>query len=254
MRAHRPLSRRSRRFVPLLTTAVLVIGVAACGSDVTVEPTTSTAPTTTPPPPTTAACTQGSNEIPPGAAVRQVIDLDGDGRPDTAWAATATSGMTTVGVTTAAGGGTQRKWNSASPVMRSVLVIDVNDSSPPLILADDGRRVQLWTFSGCSIVDVTDTQGEPFLFELGFADHGTGVGCSVVDETNQLVTLDVTNESDLSVEWTASVVEVTGTRAESGPVVTGIYAKPVDGVAIERLRSVGCGTQTIEHDGISIPQ
>ncbi len=245
----------SPRFA-LIALALVALVAASCssasiGATATTPSTTSPASTTNSTTAMAPGCTAGSADIPVGAATKQVIDLDGDGRPDTVWILTDDSGVTMVGVTTAAGGGTRRIWDSASPVMRAVMVVDVNDSTPPLFLADDGRMVQLWAFENCSISDVTNVQGDPYEFSLGFTDYGTGVGCAIVDGVRRLVGLNVTDQTDTTVEWSSTVVNVTGTEARNGTVTTGTFAKPADDAAIDLLHTVTCEDQTILNDGIS---
>jgi len=239
----------------LIALAVAALVASSCSmtsADTTsASHTTTSASTTTSTTVTASECTSGSADIPAGATSKQVIDLDGDGRPDTAWIFTDASGATTVGVATAAGGGTERVWSSASPVMRSMLIVDVNESTSPLFLADDGRTVQLWAFENCTIVDVMNVQGHPYEFSLGFTDHGTGVGCATIDGVRQLVGLDVTNQTDSTVAWSSTVVNVTGTEARNGTVTTGTFRRPADNAAIDLLHTVTCGDQTIVDDGIS---
>ncbi|MFZ0492148.1 MAG: hypothetical protein WAM81_02990 [Acidimicrobiia bacterium] len=243
----------SRRFA-FVAPALVALVAASCSSTATGTTTSTTfrsATTASTSPVALSACTGGSADIPAGATDKQVIDLDGDGRPDTAWVFTGASGVTTVGVATAAGGGTRRTWNSASPVMRSVLVVDVNDSTPPLFLADDGRMVQLWAFENCAIADVINAQGNPYEFSLGFTEYGTGVGCATIDGVRRLVGLNVTDQTDSTVDWSSTVVNVTGTEARNGTVTTGTFTIPADNAAIDLLHTVACGGQTIADDGIS---
>ena len=270
----KPQPRRSNRTPSTVLVATAMLVLASCGgaagvattrpattittTTVAPAPTTTVAPaptTTVAPAPTTApGCTGGSTTIPTGAASNQVVDVDGDGRPDTAWILTDTSGVVTVGVVTSAGGGTDRTWNSASPVMRSVLVVDINDTTPPLFLADDGRTVQLWAFTDCTIADVLNVQGGPYEFSLGFTDVGTGVGCATVDGVHELVGLNVTGESADTVSWSSTVVVVSGTEARNGTVTTGTFASPEDDAAIALLHTVACDGQTIGTDGLTAPQ
>ena len=262
------------RNVHQLVLVACVLVVAACSGQsssatpATTEPqaivTTAvgtTSPATTSPattsPATTGegtACTSGSTVVPAGAVSRQIIDVDGDGRPDTAWIGTDASGTVMVGVVTAAGGGTERAFDSASPVSRSILAIRVNDATPPIFLADDGRTVLLWAFVDCSLSDADNVQGNPYEFSLGFADIGTGVGCAAVDGTNQLVGLDATDLGNGSVDWSSTVVTVSGDQARNGTVTTGVYTSPGDDAEIALLHTVTCGDLTIPKDGLTLPQ
>jgi hypothetical protein len=249
-----------RKSIVFIALTLVVAACSATTSSTTTTPPTSITTTSAAASSTSTStgaptgCTTGPTTIPADATIKQVVDLDGDGKPDTAWIATDASGVTKVGVVTAAGGGTERAWDSASPVMRSVLVVHVNDATLPLFLADDGRMVQLWAFSDCSIADVLNVQGSPYEFSLGFTDYGTGVGCATVEGVRQLVGLDVTGQSGNTVDWTSTVVTVTGLEALNGAVTTGTYTSPADDSQIELLHTVSCGDQTITKDGISAPE
>lgn len=230
------------------TSAVAPTGAGA-GSSPTAPPssptTASTNPTSGPSGgPTSAAgagCTGGSTAIPAGAGQAPVADVDGDGRPDTGWIVTEPSGSVRAGIVTAAGGGFERAFTSASPVTRSILVLDLNVDSPPVILANDGRTVQLWAVIDCSIVDVLNKSGQPYTFSLGFTDIGTGVGCETVDGRQELVGLDTGEPQGDLVPWTSTVVEVRGDQARNGSVASGTYTRGADDAAIERLHGVTCG-------------
>ncbi len=240
---------------PALPAIALLTLVAACTSGSAAASSTSTVVTTSPSPSTqttvvSTECSQGPATPPAGSASGQIVDLDGDGRPDTLWVSTAASGEVRVGVITSSGQTAIRNWDSASPVMRSVMAIDVNPETPPLLLADDGRLVDVWDFSDCGLVDVTNNEGAPYVFSLGFGPIGTGVGCEMVDGRQELVGYDITSRAANSVDWTATVVGVEGTGARNGTTVSGTYSSPADDAAIARLSSVSCGTQTIEADGI----
>ena len=164
----------------------------------------------------------------------------------------AADGKVTVGITTAAGGGMQRIWESASPVVRSILIVRPNEATPPLVLADDGRTVNLWAVVDCKIGIVTDSGGAPYTFSHGFTDFGTGVGCDQVAGTNELVGLNITDQTDDAITWTSTVVSVRGLIAKNGAQRSGIYEWPADSAAIERLAETTCGDQTIENAGLSV--
>lgn len=268
------MSIRTRRLAPVVALALVLTAAAGCSDgdgQATGEATTptsagaassggsaaSTPSTGTPASPpssaspsasptggsgTGAGCTGGApSVIPAGAARGPVADVDGDGRPDTAWIATEASGEVRVGIITAAGGRAERAFTSASPVTRSILVVDVNPDTPPLVLANDGRTVQLWAVIDCSIVDALNKSGQPYTFSLGFTDVGTGVGCETVDGRQELVGLDTGEPQGDLVPWTSTVVEVRGDQARNGSVASGTYTRGADDAAIERLHGVTCG-------------
>ncbi len=255
----------STRTRSLALAAALIVAAAGCSSgdgEATSEATTpasaavppsagtgtapasSTTASTTPSSVTGAGCTGGAPSVmPTGAAQGPVADVDGDGRPDTAWIATEASGEVRVGIVTATGGRAERAFTSASPVTRSILVVDVNADTPPLVLANDGRTVQLWAVIDCSIVDALNKSGQPYTFSLGFTDIGTGVGCQTVAGRQELVGLDTGEPQGDTVPWTSTVVEVRGNQARNGGVASGSYTRgtPADDAAIERLHDVSCG-------------
>ena len=195
-------------------------------------------------------CTTGSTAIPDAATRGPVVDVDADGRPDTAWIATAADGVVTVGIVTAAGGGVTRRFDSASPVSRSILVVDTDQRPPVEILADTGRSVQLWAFKDCAIVDVTDLQGKPYVFSLGFTDIGTGVGCVTIDGLQELVGLDAKERGD-TVDWSRTIVDLDGTRARNGATSTGTFTRPGDDQKIDLLHQVTCGELTMGKNGLT---
>ena len=207
----------------------------------------STMPVSSQPP---LGCTTGRTQIPDGATRGSVVDVDADRRPDTAWIATAADGTVTVGVVTAAGGGANRLFASASPVRRSILVVDTDQRPPVEILADTGRSVQLWAFQDCAIVDITDSQGKPYEFSLGFTDIGTGVGCVTIDGLQELVGLHAKENGD-TVNWSRTIVDLDGTRARNGATSTGTFTRPGDDQKIELLHQVTCGEMTIGKDGLT---
>lgn len=242
---------------PTTTTAA---ATSAPGATTETTTTVAAGPTTTVASTTTATtsppCTSGAAEPPAGAATREIADVDGDATPDQVWIAQAEDGSVEVGITTAAGGGATAPFDSASPVRRSVLVVDADDQGPIELFFDDGRLVQLHAFVDCRIVPVTNPEGETYTFGLGFTDVGTGIGCVDTDEGRRLVGLDVDEEAAEgdTVGWSRTIVELDGTEASNGPVETGTYTRPEDDAAIELLRAVTCGDLTMADDGVTAPQ
>jgi len=245
----------------LVVVLVGVVLVSECSSDdddqnssststaTSTTATTSTAPTTTAtsasPVTTATACTTGDHTIPTGAVTRPTIDVDGDGQADKAWIVTG-NGTTTFGIATSAGGGATVPFDSASPVMRSALVVDADGKPPAEILLDDGRSVQLYAFDACRIVPITNPQGQPYVFSLGFTEVGTGVGCA----DGHLLGLDAKINGS-SVDWSRTVIDLDGTHAENGAVTTGTYQSPAEDAAIAALHTVTCGDATIANSGVT---
>jgi hypothetical protein len=208
-------------------------------------------PTTRPSPP--KGCTEGGTPPPSGAVVRRVGDVDGDGRPDTAWMAPADdTGSHAFGITTAAGGGAITPYTSASPVRRSVLVVDADGKAPTEVLFDDGRTVRLSVFEDCQIQDVQNPEGEQYTFGLGFNDVGTGIGCIDTPHGRRLVGLDakVDPDDDSVVRWSSTEVVLDGTRARNGTRRTGTYHRPADDAKVELLHDVTCGELTVDDDSV----
>ena len=243
----------------VLALAVLVAGCSdddnsAGGPTTTAAPTsTSTAattPTTTAAPSTTTAaptngCPAGGPAIPAGSRTGSIPDVDGDGRPDTAYLTPGGGPDLQFGIATASGGGATFPFNSASPVRRRALVVNADERGPLEIFLDDGRSVGLLVFQDCRLVAVKNPQGAPYTFSLGFTGAGTGVGCVDVDGDGKrdLVGLNVTKDDGGpgTVEWTRTTVELDGASAENGPTDTGIFTRPQDDAAIQLLHEVTCG-------------
>jgi len=217
------------------------------GSITTVAPATTV--TTTP---KVTPCTTGATTPPAGAVTKSIIDVDGDGKPDTGWIADQ-NGKVTFGINTAAGGGATTPFDSASPAQRSVLVIDAQEDGQVQVLLDDGRLVQLDAFVGCKIVPMTNPQGQHYTFGLGFTDVGTGIGCPESDAGRHLAGLNAPAEHPAnSVPFSMTIVKVNGTKASNGTVTKGTYTPPGDDAAIALLSEVTCGDQTIAADGVTL--
>ena len=247
----------------------LVLVVAACSGDDDSADSDAAAPTTTEddadvtiePSTTTEPVAEGCADP---ASVREepsnegdVVDLDGDRRPDTVWVASPGGGRRVLGVTTAAGGGDAVDIASASPVALNVLVADADETPPVELFVSDNRGVQLWAFADCRLQPVTDPDGQPYLFDLGLRGYGTGLGCVDADGDGRrdLVGLNAVGDDGRgAVEWTRTIVERDGLVASNGATDEGTYQSPADDADIELLRSVTCGDLTLDADGIPQPE
>ncbi|WP_426572614.1 hypothetical protein [Aquihabitans sp. McL0605] len=259
-----------------LAAAVLGIGaallVAACsGSGSGASPTTTRATTstaaattsttstsTTAAPTTTAApkpCSSGDGTPPAGAVTKPIIDVDGDGKPDTGWVASSTDGTVTVGIETAAGGGDSMPFESASPVERSMLVVDADEQPPAEIILSDGRGATLYAWVDCTIAPVRNPQGQTYAFDLGDRiGTGSGIGCAATADGRRLVGLNRQATTGSTVPWSQTVIELDGTSARNGAKTTGTYTSPGDDAQIELLDQITCGAITMQADGITLQQ
>jgi hypothetical protein len=221
--------------------------VAACGGAGHTAAATPTSTTTSMP----TAC-RGEATVPEGAPHQTVGDVDGDGKPDIAYLDGRPGDMITFGIVTAEGGGSSVPFESASPVERLALTVNVDGRGPTEVLLSDGRSVQLLAFVGCRLRAVRDAKGDPYVFDRGFRGTGTGVGCVDADGDGRrdLVGLKVEGSEGDRVGWTRTIVHLDGTTARNGRTDSGTYARPADDAAIDLLSQVTCGKETLA-DGIA---
>lgn len=228
-------------------------------------PTTGPAPTTTgeAPPPgaglATAAlaaapapasgCMSTGSGVPAGATTKQVIDVDGDGRPDTGWLS---SDGTTFGITTASGATFSVPIELAGGGPRRVLVENTDAHGTIAALASDGRTVELLVVTNCGLLPTTNAQGAHYEFDLGLRGTGTGVGCSQITGTpgRSLVGLNVhrnaAGQPD-SVQRTQIILD--GSSARNG--ATDIIPTTNNPTAAQSGNTISCGDLTINHDGVT---
>jgi len=265
MSGHRPLP--GRAVAAVAASVLLLLPLAACSGDdddsssgdSTTGTTAEAGTTTAAEPSTTAAptgCTGPAPEVSQPANEGEVVDVDGDGRPDTAWLASPADGRRELGVRTAAGGGAKVDIDSASPVALTLLVADADETPPVELFVSDNRGVQLWAFDDCELQPVTNPEGQPYLFDLGLRGYGTGVGCADVDGDGRrdLVGLNITASDDTTVDWSRTIIERDGLQASNGATDSGTYTRPADDARIELLNGVSCGELTMDADGIRQPE
>ncbi|MGB9227715.1 hypothetical protein [Mycobacterium sp.] len=206
-------------------------------------------------------CPAAGAPPPPGAAERQVGDLDGDGQPDTLWIGDAqdADGATTrlVGITTASGANTAVQISSASPIPLRALAIDAQNNGGHQVIVSNGRSAHLYVFTDCRLQTVVDSYyGKPFVFDLAnLAGHGTGIGCSDLGPPSvgrHLVGLQA--RPTQRGEWTVhrTEIDLNGTRASIGQydILEAAFAEdPV----VTSAQTISCGDLTIDQDGVQEP-
>lgn len=194
-------------------------------------------------------CVPGGSPAPPGAAERQVGDLDGDGSPDTLWVATGRL----VGVSTASGAKTQVQISTASPMPLHALAIDAQDDGNHQIVVSTGRNAHLYVFADCRLQAVVDNHyRRPFLFDLeNLAGNGTGVGCSDLGDGRRLVGLQALQDAG---QWTVrrTEIDLNATLASTGRSDTLTAASAQDPV-VTSAQTISCGDLTINQDGVQEP-
>ena len=201
-----------------------------------------------------AGCPSSGQQIPAGTNTKPTIDVDGDGRPDTAFISTQPDPQTgfTFGVRTASGGLiTASMGLSASPVERSVLFADVTGHGEVIALASDGREVQLWAVSACRLIPMQNIQGQQYLFDLGFTGYGTGIGCADAngDGVRDLLGLKlVTDPGGRPVSIERTIIRLNGPHASNGPRFTLRSPTPAQAAL---ATSITCGDLTMAANGVS---
>lgn len=252
-------TRRAPLTLPALAATALLLAGCGGGDDlasgtptVTAPATTSAAPSPgspggTPQPSAPATgCTGPGGVAPATAAAVGTIDLDGDGAGDELWIAD-DAGTRTVGVTTAGGATLTHPIDLAGPAGASAFALRPDPTGPAMVLVSDNRVADLLVVQDCALVDATDTRGEPWQFDQGFAGQGTGVGCVDLDGDG---TLDLAGLNLVDDTVTRTPIRVDGTVASAGAsdqVAAGTDA------ARESARAITCGDRTLAADGVREP-
>lgn len=196
-------------------------------------------------------CAPTPNGRPTGAAtgptVKQIIDVDGDGRPDIGWI----GGSGLFGITTASGATFSTVVKSASPNPRSMLVANVDGTI--VALASDGRGAALLLVKNCALVSAQNAQASTYYFDLGAGVGGTGVGCSQVAGTQgrTLVGLKLIRDSSgnpQSVERTQIIID--GVQARNGAHDTVSASGTQGAAAAASATQISCGDLTMAANGV----
>ena len=220
-----------------------VPGTTAAEASASPSPSTSASPS--------AGCAPTGTAAPDGVTLVQVIDVDGDGRPDSAWISGG-SGRS-LGITTASGATFSAPIETGSPVPAAAVVSAVGAEGTPIALVDVGREALLYSLAGCSVTQTTDSDGAPYTFDRGFGDQGTGVGCTEVDGVLQLAGLQATEPAGWLVTRTFVDLSKDGTVATNGDAtVVATDAAAADPVVVT-AQEVSCGDLVAGQDGLAEP-
>jgi hypothetical protein len=271
-------SRRTWPWIVLTVVAVLVVLVVVwfanrpAGSDpATATPppsgtTASPAPTDSASPsdsptdaastPAAAGCPATDDGPPADASAHEIVDVDGDGRPDTAWL---TGGADRAfGITTASGATFSAPVESASPVPASAVVnvVAAGDGTAPVALVDTGREVLLFSAADCAVTPTQNAQGEPYTFDKGFTGFGTGVGCTEVDGTLHLAGLNAVSDDGaaFTVSRTFVDLDAAARTATNGQEETVAQDAAPDDPVVTTAQETSCGDLVAGEDGPVEPQ
>lgn len=254
MRSTRNIARRGGIAVALSAVTVLVAGCTSADSD-GVSPATVTAsssPVTgsssaATPAATPQSCSSSGSSVPADARTTPTIDVDDDGRADEQWV---TPGGE-FGITTASGRTASiRPTDFSGGAEPTALVADATGTGDVVMLVAGSREVDLYRWVDCTLAPVTDTDGDPYRFDLT-GQNGTGVGCITVDGARHLVGLlasQLAGAPGVADSIAVTIIELNGTTATNGPTMTGAPA----GDAMHAATRVSCGDRTLEDDGIGV--
>jgi len=196
-----------------------------------------------------SGCAPTGTGVPAGATSKQIVDVDGDGRPDTGWLS---DGGTTFGITTASGATFSVPIELAGGGPRTVLVADTDGHGTIAALASDGRTVELLLVHDCGLSPATNAQGAHYEFDLGFRGTGTGVGCSQITgtPTRSLVGLNVhLNAAGLPDSIHRTQIILGATTARNG--ITDTIPTEGNPAATQSGGTISCGDLTLNRDGIT---
>jgi len=262
-------TRRTWPWIVLTVAAVLVIALVVwlvnrpqgeapaqatpspSGTTASASPTGSASPTDDASSPAAQGCPASGDGPPAGADTHEIVDVDGDGRPDTAWL---TGGADRAfGITTASGATFSAPVESASPVAASAIVqlVAAGDATAPIALVDTGREVLLLSAADCALVPTQNAQGEPYTFDKGFTGFGTGVGCTQESGVLRLAGLDAVSDDGTSFTVTRTFVDLdAGARnATNGDESTVAEDAGPDEAVVTTAQETSCGDLVAGRDG-----
>ncbi len=219
-------------------------------------------PSTGPSPPATSAssgkgCPAAGGVIPKGASTRPIVDVDGDGKPDTGWALQPTKRSDPgpefqFGFSTASGDTSSVGFSPAGGTAPFAFFADVDNAGTIAAIIGNDRGASLYVVSGCKLVPANNPQGQQYAFQLGFGSVGTGIGCSTVAGSSGQTLVGLNDAMDSygkSNGVTRTQVLINGTKAMNGLSDT----VPGTGAALKSGQSITCGNLTLAHDAVTLP-
>ena len=162
-----------------------------------------------------SGCADNGGYVPAGSKTASIGDVDGDGRADTEFVAP--NGRT--GIRSATGAVHTVANPLAGPGPHGTWVKKLSDG-PVVLVADDLRQAELFSFVGCRIKPVENAQGDQYSFWLNTNGpepiRGTGVACGSTGHLQGVLARPV--DALFAIDRTHVVVSRDGTRATNGNV------------------------------------
>jgi hypothetical protein len=192
--------------------------------------------------------------VPKGAGTHRVVDVDGDGKPDTAWITPGAERR--VGITTASGATFSAPIDSASPERATAIVQRVEPDGVPIVLVDTGREVLLYSAAGCHLTETQNADGSQYSFDKGFTGYGTGVECVPSGDSLRLAGLLATkNDGKATYKVTRTFVLLEGEASEARNGATDVVAKSAveSSSNVKRAHQTTCGGLVAGEDGPTEP-
>ncbi|MFC8600565.1 hypothetical protein [Isoptericola sp. NPDC057191] len=206
--------------------------------------------------PAGAGCPATDGSTPAGADTHESVDVDGDGKADTAWL---TGGADRrFGITTASGATFSVALGSASPQRASAVVnvVAAGDGTAPVALVDTGRGTLLFSAAECDLAATQNLAGDDYTFDKGFTGYGTGVGCTDVDGVLHLAGLEAATDDGDSFTVTRTFVDLDdgAATAANGEVTTVARDAGPDDPVVVTAQETSCGDLVAGKDGPVEPQ
>ena len=181
--------------------------------------------------------------------------MDGDGREDQGWISAGADRR--FGITTASGATFSAPIDSASPQRASAVVQVIQKDAIPIAIVDTGREALLFSLADCAVTPVQNAQGQPYTFDRGFADAGTGVGCTEDDGVLRLAGLNAVSADDgdtFDVTRTYVDLDADGRKATNGDAEKVATGAKKDDAVVTTAQEVSCGTLVAGKDGPVEPE
>lgn len=191
-------------------------------------------------------CADNGGYIPAGSKTASIGDVDGDGRADTEFVAV--NGRT--GIRTATGAVHTVANPLAGPGPHGTWVKKLS-GGPVILVADDERQAELFSFVGCRLRPVKNLQGAQYSFWLNgngpVPVRGTGVACGSTGDLQGVLARPVKGQREI--DLTRIAVSSDGARATNANTHRGTTLHAAGSSAVRQANESRCSTvPTVRQD------